>query len=339
VALVAGLLHRRIAAGLGRSGAVGGLAQQAARAGHGMHIMTGQTGRLPHRRAGGEIAQAGGGSTVLLRRHRTVAVRRSAPARLGVAGQAHDVLGRIEGSVNLVCGDLKAIAAQELVVGGRIVQMRIVAGVALHLIALSAQRGDQRKLRPGLAAHAAGDRGGAARGIQLPIPAGLGGIIGKGNRMIVGQIDADIARVTGIGSCRAIRHDPACAGSLHGDAARRIVEHAYRAYGQRAVMAGQAQLGADADTRGSRIQSGQRTGVHRGRIVERIGLGRQRAVPQGRDDSAAAGCRMRRMAEHADLGLAGRLDGGAEGRAAGSGEGVACGKVVAGAGHIRHAGR
>src|SRR6185369_11137497 len=124
------------------------------------------------------------------------------------------------------------------------------------------------------------------------------------------EIGAEVARETG-GGAGAGRHSGAPAGR-DGAGALRIgrrtdaVQDIDVADGNRAVVAGQAQLGTAA---GLVERALHLLGVERVGIVEHIALGvavaRQLAVPQRRGTGRRG---MRRVAEDADLRLGGRLD-------------------------------
>ena len=253
-----------------------------------------QTGRLA-----GKLALRRGGHGEDLVGHLRVGMRRQRPGLAGlvVARQADDVgrFGKGAAGGRLL---LKAIDAQELgrALGGvGFAQVRVVAGGTLHLPRFERQ--------PRLDAGRTGAHRGSVGGAQFAVASGQRGVVGEGDRVVVGQVHAEVARETGgrsgAGRHRAARPGAAQRNRLVGLAA----QHIDTAQCHRAVVAGQAQLGAAARP-GREFRD---IGIDRARGVRRVGCTRELAVPQRRGRNVFG--RVRRVAEHADLRFAGRLHG------------------------------
>ena len=139
-------------------------------------------------------------------------MRRLSPCQtqLVVTGDTYDVVGFIE--VAARCKTfLETMQAQKLDILGDvgITNVRVVATGALHLIVFQRHQGSNAR-------RTIGDVG-LERGItQLTVGIRQRAVVGKGNRMIVAQIGAELTRKPGA-IALARGHDPAGAGARHVD--------------------------------------------------------------------------------------------------------------------------
>ena len=263
--------------------------------------MAAQAAGAPHRevRADWKLPLVGCRGSKQLVSHQWIGVRRQRPGltRLLMAGQAQDIASFGEGAARRRLL-LEAVNAQKLRrplerIG--LAQVRIVAGGTLHL--------PRFQWQPGLDAGRTRAHGGAVGRTQLPVTNRQRSVVSEGDRVVVGEIDAEIARKAGgrpgTGGHRAARSGAVQCDRLVGLAA----QHVDVAQRQRAVVARQAQLAAAA---GAGRQLG-RVRLNRAGGVRRVGGARKLAVPQRRGGDAFGP--VRGVAEHADLRLAGRLDG------------------------------
>src|SRR3569832_1287164 len=320
---VTGLLDGRLTAvmesGAARRDAdrtVRALAQDAPRTLHGVRIVAVQTRGLPHLRAARKLAQIGGRVLIGIGRDLRVGVGRAGPAGLVVAGKTNDVVVRVERVLYRLCL-LETVHAQEFdVFAGGVADMRVVAADALDAILFERQGWG----RP-FAASAIADLRHRRRVVQFTVACGLRAVEGEGDRMIIGEIHADLTREAGGGS-QALGYGVSGADAGTGEidiGVFRAIEYVHCTQGERAVVAGETEFRFGA--RLTEVDSNERT-----RGVRRVGDAGQFAIPDRR--LGRLGRAVRCVAKGAELRFAG--GGGVALRAVGQFGDVVRGDIVPG---------